>query len=131
MQKSKAALFLMELLIVLLFFSITGAVCLQLFSDAHITNKISQNISNANILLSNTAEAFYIRDEAGLCEQTDTMYYSYNLNPCDENDAKYLIVCELTLENNYWNNHITITDADNTEVLIEQTLTRYERMVKP
>ena len=35
MQKSKSALFLMELIIVILFFALTSAVCMRVFIKAH------------------------------------------------------------------------------------------------
>ena len=46
-QAKRSGIFLLELMIVILFFSVTAAVCIQLFVKAHV---ISQDTRNLNIL---------------------------------------------------------------------------------
>ena len=130
MHKSKAALFLMELLIVLLFFSIAGAISLQLFSDAHITNKNSQDRSNANILLTNTAENFYNIDSSELSEGETINYYSKDLYNA-EAGSPYAVTSTVSFDDSFWNNHIVITRTKDDRILIEQDIVRYEREVRP
>lgn len=124
MHKSKAALFLMELLIVLLFFSIACAVCIQLFSDAHITNKRSKEYSNSNIIYTNLAEEFY---DADLQDSNDTIYYDANLGICSANQADYKAVTSVSHSDRMWTYHISISGCDNNYEYINREIIRYER----
>ncbi|MBQ8596847.1 MAG: hypothetical protein IJ409_03575 [Lachnospiraceae bacterium] len=56
---SKTGLFLMELIIAILFFSVSGAICVQLFVQSHITSKDSVELNHAVEWCQNVAEAFY------------------------------------------------------------------------
>ncbi len=57
-NNSKTSLFLMELIIVILFFSIASVVCVQLFVNAYSTNENTKQISKGNVLIQNIAESF-------------------------------------------------------------------------
>ena len=57
-MKSKSSLFLIELIIVILFFSLSGVVCIQLFVKSHT---ISENTARENLVINhaqNIAELF-------------------------------------------------------------------------
>lgn len=56
---SKTGLFLMELIIAILFFSVSGAICVQLFVQSHITSKGSVALNHSVEWCQNVAEAFY------------------------------------------------------------------------
>lgn len=56
---SKTGLFLMELIIAILFFSVSGAICVQLFVQSHITSKNSVELNHGAEWCQNVAEAFY------------------------------------------------------------------------
>lgn len=59
MKKSKSSLFLMELIIVVLFFALTSAVCLQVFVKAHSLEQDTKNINHAVMWGDNLSEIFY------------------------------------------------------------------------
>lgn len=59
MRKSKSSLFLMELIIVVLFFALTSAVCLQVFVKAHSVDRETKNINQAIMWGDNLSELFY------------------------------------------------------------------------
>ncbi len=59
MKKSRSSLFLMELIVVIFFFSLTAAVCLQIFVKAHTLGEKTKNLNNAVLLAQNTGELFY------------------------------------------------------------------------
>lgn len=59
MQKSKSALFLMELIIVIFFFALTSAVCLQVFVKAHVVSERTKNMNEAVLWADNASEIFY------------------------------------------------------------------------
>lgn len=59
MQKSKSALFLMELIIVIFFFALTSAVCLQVFVKAHSVSENTKDLNEAILWADNAAEIFF------------------------------------------------------------------------
>lgn len=56
---SRSGLFLMELIISILFFSLAGAVCVRLFVSSHITSQNSVELNYALEWSQNVAEVFY------------------------------------------------------------------------
>lgn len=57
-HNSKSGLFLMEMIIVILFFSICSAVCVSIFAKARIMADDSRDLNNAVIRSSNIAEVY-------------------------------------------------------------------------
>lgn len=55
---SKTSLFLMELIIVILFFSISAVVCVQLFVNAYSTNESTKKTAQGTLIVQNMAEQF-------------------------------------------------------------------------
>ena len=58
-NSSKTSLFLMELIIAILFFSLASAVCIQLFVRSHIISNKSVELNYGVLWAQNTAELFY------------------------------------------------------------------------
>lgn len=56
---SRSGLFLMELIISILFFSLAGAVCVRLFVNSHIVSRNSVELNHALEWTQNVAEVFY------------------------------------------------------------------------
>lgn len=61
-NSSKNSLFLMELIIVILFFSISAAICMQVFAASKLTSLHSRNLSSAVISAENAAECYKATD---------------------------------------------------------------------
>lgn len=59
MKHSKSSLFLMELIIAILFFSLASAVCIQLFARSHILSRETVDQNNAITQAQNLAESWY------------------------------------------------------------------------
>ncbi|MBE5827423.1 MAG: hypothetical protein E7307_12400 [Butyrivibrio sp.] len=57
-SNSKLSLFLMELIVAIMFFSLSAAVCVRLFVSAHTMAESTESINNATIWTQNLAEAF-------------------------------------------------------------------------
>lgn len=55
----KTGLFLMELIIAILFFSLAAAICIQLFVKSHVISEHSIVLNHSILLAQNTAEIFY------------------------------------------------------------------------
>ena len=89
MNNSKTSLFLMELIIVILFFSVSAAVCVQLFFSAHKTDQETNQSSHAITVIQNISECYYGLDADmqsilkiydGSTEYTDGIYLTYDEN---------------------------------------------------
>ena len=57
-SNSRLSLFLMELIVAIMFFSLSAAVCVRLFTSAHFMAERAENMSNATIWSQNLAETF-------------------------------------------------------------------------
>ena len=57
-HNSKSGLFLMEMIIVILFFSICSAICVNVFAAARITADHSNDLNNAAVRAASAAETF-------------------------------------------------------------------------
>lgn len=55
----KTGLFLMELIIAILFFSLAAVICIQLFVKSHMISERSIALNHSILLAQNTAEIFY------------------------------------------------------------------------
>lgn len=55
---SKSSLFLIELIFVILFFSLSGAVCVRLFAQARITGDRSRALGEASVRAQEAAELY-------------------------------------------------------------------------
>ena len=58
-ENSRTSLFLMELIIVILFFAIASAVCLRLFVSAHLLSEKDKDLSHALVWAQDLSESFY------------------------------------------------------------------------
>lgn len=96
MQKSKSALFLMELIIVILFFALTSAVCMQVFVKAHTIGKKTEGTNYAVLWADNAAECFYAYDgdEEAVKSCLEASYalegYSYSLDFDTDDSFTYM-----------------------------------------
>ncbi len=103
MKHSKSALFLMELIITIFFFSLASTVCIQLFTKAHLLSKQTVNENEAVIHAQNLAECFLATEgdiprikallEATSSESSkDTilLFFDEEWLACDETGAHYV-----------------------------------------
>lgn len=74
MKHNKSSLFLMEMIICILFFSISAAVCVQFFVRSHTMSQSSIEENHAVIALESIAECFYV--DYGDLNQIAANYYS-------------------------------------------------------
>ena len=96
---SKSGLFLMELIMSIMFFSLASAVCVELFVRSHTLSKSSVELNHAVVECDSVAE--FIQGAGGNIEQ-DSFIYTYDKNfnrkyiPTMYNrmSANYILVCE-------------------------------------
>lgn len=81
-NSSKSGIFLMELILSILFFSIAAAVCVKLFVTAHRLSDQSVNLNHAVAMAESIAEAFYgCNGNAGELEK---LFPDARMNQTDE-----------------------------------------------
>jgi len=86
-RMSKSSLFIMELTLAILMFSISAAVCLQMMASAKQRADNSAALSRAVLEAQTTAEEFkYGKADTGL-----TRYYDGQWNSCSEADAVFVL----------------------------------------
>lgn len=76
MNHSKSGLFLMELIICILFFALSAALCVQMFAHSHTVSKKNIDENNAILLCNNLAECFYA--EFGELSKISDKFYPNN-----------------------------------------------------
>ncbi|MDO5015013.1 MAG: hypothetical protein Q4E28_03575 [Clostridia bacterium] len=99
---SKSNLFLIEIVIVILFLSITAAVCMKTFSSARLMVIKATENDNAALIASNIAEEFKASDDEKILE---IRYYDKNFNQIQN------------LENAIYKSNTKIEKKDNLEKL--------------
>ena len=81
-NSSKSGIFLMELILSILFFSIAAAVCVKLFVTSHQLSDQSVKLNHAVAMAESIAEAFYgCNGNAG---ELETLFPDAGMNQTDE-----------------------------------------------
>lgn len=57
-SRSKSSLFLMELIIVIMFFSLCAAICMRVFANAKVKTDSAREITNASLVAQTAAEYY-------------------------------------------------------------------------
>lgn len=112
MKPSKSSLFLMELIISILFFSIASAVCIQLFVKAHLLNNRTQEQNQTVVWSQNLAELWraYDGDNLLISEQLRADYECQDSSIYLTNLFPYTLVL-------YFNQDWELSDKDITYVV--------------
>lgn len=136
MRNSRASLFLMELMISILFFSLSSAVCIQLFAKAHTINKTTENKSNATLIAQDISEYFHYSKgnqeqilsyftEYEVSEEGVLIYFTRSGNPCSKDSAYYTAFLTFEQEVSYRTLTFHITCTGEEETLYSSTLKKY------
>lgn len=136
MRNSRASLFLMELMISILFFSLSSAVCIQLFVKAHTINTDTENKSNATLIAQDISELFhhvngdreqllsyYNKYEAKGNEVF--LYFTENSNSSSKEGARYVASLSFEQEGAYRILTMEITCIGKEDILYSSTLKKY------
>jgi hypothetical protein len=96
LRKSKSALFLMELIIIIFFFALTSAVCLRVFVTAHMKASDTKGLNSAILWADNAFECFKeFKDDTEMVETTladafTLTDYSYELSFSEDDEFVYM-----------------------------------------
>lgn len=110
-NSSRSGLFLMELIVSILFFSLAGAICVKLFVGSHLLSQKSVELNHSLEWCQNTVEIFYgcqgneiamnkiLQGELGSDENvsTITVYLDQDFQPVPRADAcSYVLYASIT-----------------------------------
>lgn len=87
----RSSLFLIELIVAILFFSLVSAVCLKAFTRSHILNQDARDLNAALMRVESTAELLKAGESV-----KDKTYYSSSWDTCREQKAAYVITVNQT-----------------------------------
>lgn len=111
-HNNTSSLFLLELILAVLFFSVASALCIQIFTKAHL---MSQDARDLN---------FAVNEVSSMAEQTpdDSLqdaaaYYNSSYASCEKADAVYVLTVHYEPEDTLLKAHISMdTIADNRNI---------------
>lgn len=83
-RNSKTSLFLMELILAILIFSLCGAVCVQLFVQAHLTEQRACDLSAAALLCDSAAAMIQSGEKS---PDAEPAFYDASFHSCSASDA--------------------------------------------
>lgn len=131
-RAQSSSLFLMELILAILFFSITSAVCVQFFVKSHLLSQESKILSQAVNECCNIAEIYDTSDSIEdafsslkanypgiLAESAFTdavIYYDDAFSPCKKDTAAYSLTAAPAQEDFMLTAGIRVTDADGSVI---------------
>lgn len=136
MQNSRASLFLMELMISILFFSLSSAVCIQLFVKAHTINETTEDKSNATLIAQDICEYFhhcggdksqmlsYFWDYEEV-EDSIHLYFTESGSSCSNVGAKYIATLTFGQELSFHTLSLEIRCMDNKDSLYSTQIKKY------
>lgn len=110
MKKYKAknsSLFLLELIIAILFFSICSAICVQLFVSSHLLTKRTTTLNMALNQATSAAETIKNSSDSAIALSTVfptirittdqlRVYYNAKWSACEQKDATYCMMIDLS-----------------------------------
>ncbi len=135
--KSRTSLFLMELIITILFFSIASAVCVQFFVKAHTIGEKTKELNSAVAAAQGFAEVMRGTDGSidsilsvypDAIQGSDTffeVFYDENFLPCEPEDAEYVSDVTLLPNGAIQNMEIQIVKLSTYEQIYSLSATKY------
>ena len=111
-HNNTSSLFLLELILAVLFFSVASALCIQIFTKAHLMSQDARDLNFAVNEVSSMAEQMpdgTLQDAAA--------YYDSNYASCEKADAVYVLTVHYEPEDTLLKAHISMdTVADNRNI---------------
>lgn len=137
--KSRTSLVLMELIITILLFSVSSAVCVQLFVHSHLTSIETRDLNNAVNIAQSISEVmsgtdgslssiqdFYKTAEGD--EDYFVIYYDENFNETlDYENASYAADVTVSVVSKLYNMEINVVKLPDCEVIYTLDSSKYIR----
>lgn len=111
-HNNTSSLFLLELILAVLFFSVASALCIQIFTKAHLMSQDARDLNFAVTEVSSMAEQ--MPDDS---LQDAAAYYDSSYASCKKADAVYVLTVHYEPEDTLLKAHISMdTIADNRNI---------------
>lgn len=111
-HNNTSSLFLLELILAVLFFSVASALCIQIFTKAHLMSQDARDLNFAVNEVSSMAEQ--MPDDS---LQNAAAYYDSSYASCEKADAVYVLTVHYEPEDTLLKAHISMdTVADNRNI---------------
>ena len=111
-HNNTSSLFLLELILAVLFFSVASALCIQIFTKAHLMSQDARDLNFAVNEVSSMAEQ--MPDDS---LQDAATYYDSSYASCKKADAVYVLTVHYEPEDTLLKAHISMdTVADNRNI---------------
>lgn len=111
-HNNTSSLFLLELILAVLFFSVASALCIQIFTKAHLMSQDARDLNFAVNEVSSMAEQM---SDGTL--QDAAAYYDSSYASCEKADAVYVLTVHYEPEDTLLKAHISMdTVADNRNI---------------
>ncbi|SHK45070.1 type IV pilus modification PilV family protein [Hespellia stercorisuis] len=118
-------LFLLELIIAILFFSIASAVCVQLFVKSHLLSVETSQLNQAVNLASGAAESVMDDAVADGESSENCDYYDETWKPCDETGAAYSVTVCLSRKDFQITGNVVVQRTEDAKTLYELPITHH------
>ena len=135
--RSRTSLFLMEMIVTVLFFSLASAVCVQCFVNAHVIGQETQELNHAVAIATGYAEVMRGTDgdiDSIIAVYPDaikgdesyfSVFYDENFRPCDSGSAKYMGDVTLSPNGAIQNMNVKIARIADSTIIYELDATKY------
>ena len=127
--------FLTEFVLVILFFSLSAVIALQLFLKANDKSELSKNMTMAHIIAEQTAEAIKSEEEeSSLKEWLEKRgcWYDEDWNACAEAEAKFVlslsVAKEKTVAGELIDIVVTVSEKTDGTIFCELPVTVYHAL---
>lgn len=132
---SKSSLFFIELIIAILFFTVTSGICIQLFSKSFLLSQSSKNLSTSSRLVSNIAEVLEscngsltevksLFPESAVYGDSLILYYDASWEKSSESDGKFTLITTVTGDSHKKEVSISSFETDKPEKLLYSLATQ-------
>lgn len=130
--KSRASLFLIELILAILFFSLGSAVCVRIFAQAALVSRSAADLSFASSQVSSAASVLRFSDDPAQCadsffpgsradESSFSVFYDSDRTLCSEEYAVYTMEVSYSISGGFGTGYICMTGSEG-EVLYDLEL---------
>ena len=125
-HNNTSSLFLLELILAVLFFSVASALCIQIFTKAHLMSQDARDLNFAVNEVSSMAEQ--MPDDS---LQDAATYYDSSYASCKKADAVYVLTVHYEPEDTLLKAHISMdTVADNRNIYTLDVTKHRQRRAK-
>lgn len=131
-EKSRASLFLIELILAILFFSLGSAICVRIFAQAALISRSAADLSFASSQVSSAASVIRFSDDPAKYaesffpgargdENSFTVFYDSDRTLCSEKNAVYIMEVVYSISDDFGTGYICMTGSEG-EILYDLKL---------